>query len=738
MNEFIEQFLIEARELVEQATGDLLALEDHPGDKERLDSAFRAFHTLKGAAAIVDFTAMERALHAAEEALSRVREAGERVAPLLIGDLLSALDQVLQWLEIIRTTNELPPHAETLADVIVASFSGAAIGSTETATIAASWLEGLLAAFPDAAGEARTALVYRPDASAFFRGEDPLATVEQLPGLLGVRLTPVAGWRPLDTFDPFACSVVLTALTREAPARIAHQLAAISAQIEIVELPRPGADLPAAGHPLADRSSLDRKLFEAQIRMLEAANDEGLTGRLASAARVAVHVLVGAGLGASVDDIERALSQSIEAKARGPLVAALQAVLSTGGLAVEGRPAAAISAFQEPAARALRVDVERVDALVRLTGELTVVKNAIGHVTGLAEAGVDATRLGAALRDHHATLDRLVSDLQHAVLGIRVLPLRHVFRRFPRLVRELGAALGKPVRLLTEGDDTEADKAVVENLFEPLLHVVRNALDHGLEGGGRRSAAGKPGTGTIRMRAARAGEHVVVEVEDDGGGVDVDRVRAVAAARGIVTPEQLTGMAEAEIVDLIFSPGFSTATNVTGVSGRGVGMDAVRAAVARMGGRVAIESRGGHGTSVRFVLPFTVMMTRVMTVEIGGQAFGVPLASVVETVRLPRGAVRAIGGAQAFVLRDRTVALVHLGAVLGAQNVAAETSEANVVVACVGGQWVGLQVERIGSRMDIMLKPADGLLSGIAGVSGVTLLGDGGVLIVLDLQDLLA
>jgi two-component system chemotaxis sensor kinase CheA len=298
-------------------------------------------------------------------------------------------------------------------------------------------------------------------------------------------------------------------------------------------------------------------------------------------------------------------------------------------------------------------------------------------------------------------------------------------------------ALGKPARLLTEGDATEADKAIVESLFEPLLHVMRNALDHGIEDAATRAAAGKPPSATIQLRAGRDGDRVLIEVEDDGGGIDVDRVRAVALARGVAKAEALADMSEQGIVDLIFAPGFSTAEAVSSLSGRGVGMDAVRSAVARMGGRVAVESRRGAGTTVRFVLPFTVMMSAVMTVEAGGQLFGIPMEAVLETVRVAPDAIAPVGASRAFVLRDRTIPLIDLTEVLGAARVSDRPGNASVVVVTAAGQVGGLEVDRLGSRMDIMLKPMDGLLAGAAGIAGTTLLGDGRVLIVLDLQTLL-
>jgi two-component system chemotaxis sensor kinase CheA len=302
----------------------------------------------------------------------------------------------------------------------------------------------------------------------------------------------------------------------------------------------------------------------------------------------------------------------------------------------------------------------------------------------------------------------------------------------------MAVSLDKPTSLVTEGDDTEADKVIVEMLFEPLLHIVRNAMDHGIEPTTARAAAGKPVVATIRLRAYRQTEHVVVEISDDGCGIDVARVRAVAAERRIAGEDVLAAMSDADITDLIFAPGFSTASTVTDLSGRGVGMDAVRTAVERIGGRVSIESALGLGSTVRFVLPFSIMMTRVMTVEAGGQMFGIPLDAVVETVRVPRTHVRAIGGSAAFVLHNRTVPLVDLAASLGTRRTAGSQPEAIVVVTTIAGEPGGLEVDRLGERFDAVLKPVDGLLAGMAGIAGTTLLGDGRVLLVLDLQEILA
>jgi two-component system chemotaxis sensor kinase CheA len=382
------------------------------------------------------------------------------------------------------------------------------------------------------------------------------------------------------------------------------------------------------------------------------------------------------------------------------------------------------------------VDASRIDALVNLTGELTVVKNAYGHIATLAQSGVEQKDLVAHLRAQQTLFDRLVGELQRAVLQIRVLPLRQVFQRFPRQAREISTNLGKPVKFVTEGDNTEADATVVESLFEPLLHVIRNAIDHGIEAPARRHEQGKPPTATVTLRARRHLENVIVEVEDDGGGIDVDRVREVAIARNILSSDVVAGMDDGEVVALIFAPGFSTVSEVTGLSGRGVGMDSVKAAVERVGGNVAVDSRLGRGTTIRLTLPFTIMMTRVMTVEAAGQVFGFPLDTVVETAAVAREHLVSIGLGRAFVLRDRTVPLVNLAECLGLSRTGKSDGKAKVVVTSAAGQLGGIEVDRLGERMDVMLKPMDGLLRSMRGVAGTTLLGDGRVLIVLDVQEL--
>jgi two-component system, chemotaxis family, sensor kinase CheA len=708
MNEFINQFVIESRELVEQATAGLLILEQSPNDAEQLDSVFRAFHTLKGGAGIVEFATMERAVHAAEEILSAARAGKRALTTTLVGNCLACLDQVVQWLDDIEQTGEFPSDAAKLE-------------GDET------WLAEILERHPEVRTRVATAVQFIPDPDCFYQAEDPLARVTALPGLLALDIQPVIAWPSLNSFDPYKCNLVLTALTAASMSEVTAHMQGHSGTCGIRAI-----DPPQTAPLASPLPSQARDILDEQRALLSHATPANLAGFVASAGLTAGNVLRSCGLAEAAAIIAQATEKSLADSSPEALRNSIAQLLSPKPGAVteitkaSGKP---------EAAQTLRIDARRVDALVRLTGELTVAKNAAGHVAELARQ--EGNALAGVLKDRQVVLDRLIAELQESVLGMRVLPLRSVLQRFPRVVREMSLNLGKPLTLEIEGDDTEADKAIVEMLFEPLLHIVRNAVDHGIESPGERAARGKSPTARIQIRAARQADQVIIEISDDGGGIDLARVREVARTRGVATEDELRLMSETDIIDLVFAAGFSTVAKVTELSGRGVGMDAVRTAVERVGGRVSIESRAGQGTSVRFSLPFSVMMTQVMTVEASGQMFGVPLDAIVETVSVPRTAVVGIGAAHAIVLRNRTVPVVDLASILGLRQAMSGEADATIVVTSVAGQFGGLKVDRIGQRLEVILKPLDGLLSGMPGITGTTLLGDGRVLLVLDIGELL-
>jgi two-component system, chemotaxis family, sensor kinase CheA len=732
MNEFVEQFLLESRELVAQATDDLMALEDQSGDRERLDGAFRAFHTLKGAAGIVEFAAMARTLHAAEDVLARLRSSEEPITSNVLNECLACLDLASRWLDAMQASGETPPAADVDADDMIARLVGSMDADEDEKSVAlptsSDWLDRLRIAAESQFSVALTAIRFIPDPDAFFKGDDPFSILASLPQLLTIELALTDSTISLETMNPFSCSLEILALTKTPAAEVQTALRAWTDRVEIRQL-TPPADAAKNKDYLTQAISL----LEAQIALLREDSREGLLGRLASAGRTAANALLYLGRTGSAAEVERAMATAQTERDVDPLIAVIERAIEDK--TDSERPPRTPSVQSVPP-RALRVDMDRIDALVKLTGELIVVKNAIGHLAKRLQGNEDPAAVASSLRDQHTLFDRLATELQGAILRIRVLPLRTVFRRFPRLVREIAGSIGKTVRLITEGEGTEADATIVDALFEPLLHVLRNAVDHGIENPERRASAGKPAMGTLILRGRRDAENVVIEVEDDGGGIDVNRVRAVAGARAVATEKALAAMTDAETIDLIFAAGFSTAAAVTDISGRGVGMDSVRTTVERLGGTVTLQSRPGMGTVVSLILPFSLMMTRVMTVEVAGQAFGIPLDSVLETTIVGRDAIVPIGSGRAFELRDRAIPLIDLADTLGIVREAPGKHPAKVVIVSAAGQIGALEVDRLGERLDVMLKPMEGLLGSMKGVAGTTLLGDGRVLVVLDVQEM--
>lgn len=730
MNEFVEQFLLESRELVAQATDDLMALEEKPGDRERLDGAFRAFHTLKGAAGIVEFAAMSRTLHAAEDILAKLRASHEPVASMVLDECLTCLDLTSRWLDHMQASGEMPTAADIEADdMITRLVSSMDIGEGEKGVALPAnndWLDRLRGAAGGHFPEAVSAVRYLPDPDAFFQEDDPLLVIASLPQLLTVELALSNRTVSLENMNTFRCDLEILALTKAPAAEIRSALLAVAERAEIRELTAASVSTVAEDY-LTQATSV----LKAQVVLLRNSGVEGLLGRLSSAGRTAVNALHYLGSKEAITKVELATSAAQAQRNVEPLIVAIERALES-----KADSQTIISPAPIVAPRALRIDMNRIDALVKLTGELIIVKNAIGHAAKRMQGNEDLATVKSILRDQHALFDRLASELQGAVLRIRVLPLRTVFRRFPRLVREIAGSVNKTVRLITEGEDTEADATIVDALFEPLLHVLRNAVDHGIEASERRISIGKPSMGTLILRGRRVAENVRIEIEDDGGGIDVDRVRAVASARGVASEEALAAMADGEIIDLIFAAGFSTAETVTDLSGRGVGMDSVRTAVERLGGSVTLQSEPGKGTVVSLILPFSLMMTRVMTVEVVGQVFGLPLDSVVETTIVNRDMIVAIGSGRAFILRDRTIPLLDLAETLGLARVPQRELPAKIVVVTAAGQIGGIEVDRLGERLDVMLKPMEGLLGSMRGVAGTTLLGDGRVLVVLDVQEM--
>ncbi len=380
----------------------------------------------------------------------------------------------------------------------------------------------------------------------------------------------------------------------------------------------------------------------------------------------------------------------------------------------------------------LRVDVNLLDTLMRLVGELVLTRN---QIVATAAAQGDPAMLRSSQR-----LNLLVSELQEGVMKTRMQPIDTVWSKLPRVIRDLGVSCGKDVRIELEGRETELDKTILEAIKDPLTHVVRNAVDHGIETPERRVAAGKPAQGVLTLRAFHEGGQVNIEIGDDGAGVDPAKVAAKALACGLATAEQLRAMGPREVVGLIFAPGFSTAEQVTNVSGRGVGMDVVRTNIEKIGGVVDVQSELGAGTTIRIKIPLTLAIIPALTVECAGQRYAVPQVSLEELLCVEgdqaRAGVEYLSGAPVFRLRGNLLPLVWLDHVLELSPGPHVEAAVYILVLAAEGRRFGLVVDRVLNTEEIVVKPLSRQLKGIGSYAGATILGDGRVALILDVRAL--
>lgn len=638
MDELLAQFLIEGPELIQEGGEALLALEARPDDRDLLDGAFRAMHTLKGSVGLFDLPAMGRALHAAEDVLGDLRARRRVVEPAVISALLAVLAQSERWIGMLERTGSLPREADGVAARLISALSGEVSPmASQSPEADAAWAGELAAAAPQAAG-ALVAVRYRPKPGSYFAGDDPIALAKATPGLLHLilGLTEVPGDAP---YDPFVCRLSLDLLS-------------------------------------------------------EAALDE-------------------------VTAVFRFVPDQVE----------IRAIQAGGATPAEPPPS------ESSAVRTLRIDPRRVDSLAATAADLMAATTGISALAAAVSKGAATRAVAETLSARSVALERLVGRLHDAVMALRMAPIAPLLRRYPRLVRELAASLGKDAELIIDDPGLEADKAILEGLSEPLTHLVRNAIDHGVEPPAARHAAGKPTRAVVRLSARRDGANLVLELRDDGRGIDPAAIRRKVIDQGLMTPHAMAELSEAAILDLVFLPGFSTAESVTEVSGRGVGMDAVKTAIGRLGGRIRLASEAGAGTCVTLVLPLSLVLSKIMVVEAAGERFGAPMDRVLETLKLPAGKISDIRAGRAFNWRNRTVPLLLLSSLVGGEDTP-PTEDLRVLVVQCESQTVGIAVDAIVDRTDVVMRPMTGLLAAMPGMAGSTVLADGQVLMILDIAEL--
>ncbi|ANJ66615.1 chemotaxis protein CheA [Halothiobacillus diazotrophicus] len=692
-NELLQDFLIEAGELLDALDTQLIGLEQAPSDKNLLNAIFRAFHTIKGGAGFLEVLPLVEVCHRAEDTFNLLRNGELTVTPALMDVMLRVLDALKGMFDSLRA-GQLPPSVgpEFLKEIeLLATSQSAAPASAPAA----------------------------PEAPA----PEPAA--------------PVAENSVDDEFEKML------------------------SDLDAAEK----AQAPAASSSDASSETSDLITDEEFESLLDQLHGKGtFKPQIATAApepQIPADIAQGASEDITDEEFERVLD-ALYGKGQGPTAAppkAQSAPPEATPVAKPVKPAA--ETVEKPAAKpaetnqavppamdkpktaavaagesakgetTVRVDTERLDFIMNLVGELVLVRNRMNTLK-LSFENEEVTQV-------IATLDMVTSDLQGAVMKTRMQPVKKVFGRFPRVVRDTARMLGKEVELVLEGEETDLDKNLVEALADPLIHLVRNSVDHGIEMPDVRIASGKPAQGTVILSAAQEGDHIRLSISDDGAGMDAEVLRRKSIEKGLLTEDAASRLTEQECFELILLPGFSTKEQISDISGRGVGMDVVKTAITRLSGLISIDSVLGVGTTINIKVPLTLAILPTLMVVVSGRKYAIPLGIVSEIFEMADKEINVVDGQATIIVRDRALPLYRLNhwLALPGETVTSRATSDLVVMVQVGAQLIALVVDSVIGQEEVVIKPLGELLHNVGGFAGATITGDGHIALILDLPGLM-
>lgn len=722
-DEILQDFLVEASEIVEQLGEELVDLEQQPDDADMLNSIFRGFHTVKGGAGFLGIDPLVATCHRAEDVFNVLRQGQRSVTPELMDPILEALDVVNEMMDMLRD-GEMPEHVDPdlLARLEVYTVPEGEEAAVEEPVVASTPEPEPPPAEPEPVAEA--AAPADTAAATPAPGGDEI-TEEEFENLLdelhgkgkgpGVETPPPAG----DDISEDEFEALLDELHGKGKGPGAESA--------------PPAAAPAAAAPSAGGDEISEDEFEALLDNLHGKGKHGGVPQAAETpAQPAAAKPAAKAEAAKAEPAKPAEKEDAPAKAAAkPAAAAKSKAPKKERAADSGRGNTQVKA--PPAETSVRVDTQRLDEIMNMVGELVLVRNRLS----LLKATMADEELGNVV----GNLDVVTADLQLAVMKTRMQPVKKVFGRFPRVVRDLARNLKKEVDLEMHGEETDLDKNLVEALSDPLVHLVRNAVDHGIEMPEDREKAGKPRRGKVVLSAAQEGDHILLYIEDDGKGMDAEVLRRKAVEKGMMDEEAAARLDDKECYNLIFAAGFSTKTEISDVSGRGVGMDVVKTKIAQINGSVEIDSAKGKGSKIIVKLPLTLAILPTLMVVLGSQPFALPLASVVEIFNLDLSRTNTVDGQLTIRVRDRALPLFYLSnwLVQGHTQQLGENSDSHghVVVVNVGGVQVGLVVDLLIGQEEVVIKPLGALLQGLDGMAGATITSDGKIALILDVPGLM-
>lgn len=693
-DDIVQDFLVESREILEALSEQLVDLEQRPDDGELLNAVFRGFHTIKGGAGFLNLQSLVEICHRTEDLFNLLRQGDISVTPELMDAVLQSLDVVNSMFGELEEGRELSPPPQELLERLVALAAG----------------EGQAA--PEAAPEAASTPA-APEAVAQPGVDDADAEFEALLDTLSPPSEPVGGGDDI-TEEEF--ERLLDSLHGEGKAPQGELKSAAAAP---ASAPAADTDASAAG---SDEITDDE--FERLLDSLHG-KGKGPQGAVAKVADAAPPAAQDAAPAVKPDEAPKAAKAAPPASK--PAARATTAEPQSGDRGAKGGIKAETT---------VRVDTAKLDDIMNLVGELVLVRNRLSTLRGL----LNDERMNQAVSD----LELVTSDLQAAVMKTRMQPIKKVFGRFPRVVRDLARSLKKEVELELRGEETDLDKNLVEALADPLVHLVRNAVDHGIEEPGDREMAGKPRVGRILLAAEQEGDHILLTIADDGKGMDAELLRRKVVEKGLIDKETAARLDEQDCFNLIFLPGFSTKTQASDVSGRGVGMDVVKTRISQLNGSIEIESKLGVGTTMRIKVPLTLAILPTLMVMVQGRKFALPMSVVREIFELESARTNVVDGRLVVMVRNKAMPLFFLerwlqrldGAVSskGAKEL---MGERQVVTVVIGNQAVGFVVDEVLGLEEVVIKPLGKMLHGLPGIAGSTITGDGLISLIVDIPSLI-
>lgn len=717
--DILQDFLVEAGEILELLSEQLVELENNPEDKDLLNAIFRGFHTVKGGAGFLALTELVDTCHGAENVFDILRNGQRQVSAGLMDTMLKALDTVNEQFQAVQEREELPKAEQSLLDELHR------LSSPESADEAAAAPVVEEPVIPEPIVEAPAA----PQAEIAAGSIDEITQDEfekLLDELHGAGTAPgKPEGAPVPPPVPAADADMGSDITDDEFEKLLDELHGVGKAPGEGEsaAAEPAAPAPTPAAPVAPAGAGDSDLMtDAEFEKL-------------------LDDLHGSGKGPSIEELDAATKPAAAnaepvapvtpPPAPKPAPAPQPAAKAEAAPPPPAKKEAATPAKKPQAEATVRVDTSTLDTIMNMVGELVLVRNRLLSL-GLNSNDEEMSKAVS-------NLDVVTADLQGAVMKTRMQPIKKVFGRFPRVVRDLARSLNKDITLEMRGEDTDLDKNLVEALADPLIHLVRNSVDHGIEMPEARVASGKSRTGKVILSASQEGDHIELAIVDDGGGMDPDKLRGIAVKRGIMDEDAASRLTDKECFNLIFMPGFSSKEQISDISGRGVGMDVVKTAINTLNGSIDIDSEMGKGTKITIKVPLTLAILPTLMVGVANHPFALPLASVNEIFHLDLSRTNVVDGQLTIIVRDKSIPLFYLQNWLAPQagQVELRKGHGHVVIVQIGSQRVGFVVDTLIGQEEVVIKPLDNLLQGTPGMAGATITSDGHIALILDVPDLL-